>query len=151
MVLRSIFFFPIQNLGIEHCGNLIKELWLFLENHRMVRVGRDIWRFSHPPSCSHRAILSQLSRSVSRWIWHISEDGDNKHSRQPVLVLPHHEQGVSWCSGSTCFCVCPILQHHCTGPSERLPRTLSFWRWFGRFLCDGALQAFPCSCAGDPA
>lgn len=48
MVLGSIFFFPIQNLGIEQCGSLIKGLWLSLENHRTVRVGRDIWRFSHP-------------------------------------------------------------------------------------------------------
>lgn len=49
----------------------------FLQNHRIIKVGRDLCRTSGPAfPCSVRAAWSQLLRTISRWILSISEDGD---------------------------------------------------------------------------
>ncbi|XP_074996859.1 uncharacterized protein LOC142078291 isoform X2 [Calonectris borealis] len=41
------------------------------QNHRMVEIGRDLWRSSCPTPCSSRATYGQLPRTMSRWLFNI--------------------------------------------------------------------------------
>lgn len=61
---------------------------IVLQNHRIVEVGRDLWRSTtvQPPPKAEAA--SRLPRSTSRWVLNISKGGDYYNlSGQPVPVL----------------------------------------------------------------
>lgn len=50
-------------------------------NHRPVQCGKEPQASSDPtPPCSTRATLSHLPRTMSRWLWNTSRDGDSTTS-----------------------------------------------------------------------
>lgn len=53
------------------------------QNHKMIEVGRDIWRSSCPTPCSNRARLSHLSRTMSRQLPRVSKE----ETPQPLWSL----------------------------------------------------------------
>lgn len=59
------------------------------QNHRVVEVGRDIWKSSGPAPCLGRDTKSHLPRSMSRQLISIS----SQLSGQSVPVLPHLHSG----------------------------------------------------------
>ena len=96
------------------------------QNHRMVEVGKDLWRSSGPTPCSSRATQSQLPRTMFRRYLNIAKEGDHNLLQQPVpgLSHPHSEkvfpdvqaeppvfQFVPIVSG-------PVAGHHCKEPGS---------------------------------
>jgi len=62
------------------------------ESHRMIEVGRDLWRSSGPTSCSSRATESRLLRTMSRWLLNISENGDSMTSLDNLFDDPYSQK-----------------------------------------------------------
>jgi len=62
--------------GAEGGGQALLGLCSLSQNcsHRMVEIGRDLWKSSGPNSSM--ATYSQLPRTVSRWLLNTSKDGD---------------------------------------------------------------------------
>ena len=85
--------------------------------HRMVEVGRDLWRSSGPTSLLKQGHLKLVAQD------HVQMDFEDLQgwrlhnlSGQPVLMLSHShsKKSVSLCSGGT-FCVSPsgsVTEHH---------------------------------------
>lgn len=53
---------------------------LLSQTHRMIEVGRDFQKSSGPTPRSDRAIYSWVPRTMSRWFFNISKDGDSIRS-----------------------------------------------------------------------
>ena len=51
-----------------------------LQNHRMVRVGRDLGESPSPTPCASRVTHSRLHRTLFRWVLNISREGDSTTS-----------------------------------------------------------------------
>jgi len=47
------------------------------QNHRTVRIGRDLCGSSSPTPCRSRVTQSRLHRTLSRWVLNISREGDS--------------------------------------------------------------------------
>jgi len=55
------------------------------QNHRAVRVGRDLCGSSSPTLCRSRVTTSRLHRTLSRWVLNISREGDSTTSLGSLL------------------------------------------------------------------
>ena len=71
--------------------------WLS-QNHRMVEVGRDIWR-------SSRDTYRKLPRTMYRWILKISKEGNSTTSLGNLLCRLHNESVPLKKPFPSCFCV----------------------------------------------
>lgn len=68
-------------------------LGILAQNHRMVGIGRDLWRPSGPPLCSDRVTWSHLLS----WLFSFSKDED--HTTSLCSQFPLHDAG---------HCRCPV-------------------------------------------
>ena len=94
------------------------------QNHRMVEVGRDLWRSSGPTPCSSRDSQSWLPSTMSRWLLSISKGGDSTASLGK-LCWGSVTHAVNKCflvfrGNHLCFSLCslPLVLHW--GPLERV-------------------------------
>jgi len=92
-------------------------LWVFFsnsrsQNHRMLQVGRDLWRSSGPSPGSSRATYSQLSKIPFRQFFNISTEGDSTSSvgslYQCSVTLRVRKHFLTFRGNLLCFCLCPL-------------------------------------------
>ena len=78
----------------------------------MVGVGRDLCGSPSPPPCRSRVTHSRLHRTLSRWVWNISREGDSTASLgslyQCSVILRGKKFFLMFSWNFLCFSLCPL-------------------------------------------
>ena len=111
-----VLFIPLTSF--THFAGWVGKRLLFteLQNHRVVEVGRDLWRSSVPTPLLKQGHLEPVAQDVSRWLLNISSN----ETLQPPWATCSDAQStsqwrsVSWCSDRTsCISICAHVLWSC--------------------------------------
>jgi len=89
----------------------VRQGW-YLQNHRMVGVGKDLCGSPSPTPCRSRVTQSRLHSTASRRGWNISREGDSATSLgslgQGSVTLSVKKFFLMFSWSFLCFSLCPL-------------------------------------------
>lgn len=92
------------------------------QNHRIAKVGGDLWRSSSPTPMPRHDHLEQVTQNMLRWVWSVSTEGDFMTSLDSLfhcsaaLTVKKFLILLSW--NFLCFVLWPLLLILLLGTTE---------------------------------